>query len=281
MQPDAARAGRRRLHASGAVRREPASSRWPAPTARRPSTPATSTGRGTSRGRSRTRSRSTPRPPSVTRCRRQPEPVQPGVKTTTIRFRAADALSGTCHADIRILDAGGDDREELQQERGVRGRRHRDVDDLGRPQHRPRARAARDVHDRGGRDGRSPATRRPSRAEAWSRSERRGSAPGLGGQDDRDRPGKRLLAPRDDRAAVGGDRDVRSVGPDGLGQRADASQAIPILLQAVPASLTRPPRGYGRRRLARSWASFSGTTGFVRCASNPASSARRRSCSVP
>jgi len=33
-------------------------------------------------------------------------PFQPGVTTTTIVFRAADALSGSCHADIRILDAG-------------------------------------------------------------------------------------------------------------------------------------------------------------------------------
>ena len=44
--------------------------------------------------------------PAVSGVGASPSPFQPGVKTTKIVFRAADALSGTCHADIRILDAG-------------------------------------------------------------------------------------------------------------------------------------------------------------------------------
>jgi hypothetical protein len=35
-----------------------------------------------------------------------PNPL-PRVKTTTIRFRVADAVSGSCAADVRILDGGG------------------------------------------------------------------------------------------------------------------------------------------------------------------------------
>ena len=43
--------------------------------------------------------------PVVSGLSASPNPFQPGVTTTTIGFRAADALSASCHADIRILDA--------------------------------------------------------------------------------------------------------------------------------------------------------------------------------
>ena len=45
--------------------------------------------------------------PVVTAVSATPSPFVLGATTTTIRFRAADALSGTCHADIRIRNAGG------------------------------------------------------------------------------------------------------------------------------------------------------------------------------
>jgi hypothetical protein len=45
--------------------------------------------------------------PVVTAVTASPNPFTPDVTTTTIRFRAADALSGTCHADIVIRNAGG------------------------------------------------------------------------------------------------------------------------------------------------------------------------------
>jgi hypothetical protein len=44
--------------------------------------------------------------PVVTAVSATPSPFTLG-GTTTIRFRAADGLSGTCHADIRIRNAGG------------------------------------------------------------------------------------------------------------------------------------------------------------------------------
>jgi hypothetical protein len=45
--------------------------------------------------------------PVVTAVTASPTPFTPGVTTTTIRFRAADARSATCHADILIRNAGG------------------------------------------------------------------------------------------------------------------------------------------------------------------------------
>ncbi len=45
--------------------------------------------------------------PVVTNVTASPTPFTPGATSTTIRFRAADALSGTCHADIVIRNAGG------------------------------------------------------------------------------------------------------------------------------------------------------------------------------
>jgi hypothetical protein len=45
--------------------------------------------------------------PLVTAVTASPSPFTPGVTSTTIRFRAADALSGTCHADIHIRNAAG------------------------------------------------------------------------------------------------------------------------------------------------------------------------------
>jgi subtilisin family serine protease len=45
--------------------------------------------------------------PVVTAVSASPSPFVLGATTTTIRFRAADALSGTCRADIRIRNAGG------------------------------------------------------------------------------------------------------------------------------------------------------------------------------
>jgi hypothetical protein len=45
--------------------------------------------------------------PVVTAVSASPSPFTPGVTSTTIRFRAADALSGTCRADIVIRNAGG------------------------------------------------------------------------------------------------------------------------------------------------------------------------------
>ena len=45
--------------------------------------------------------------PVVTAVSATPSPFVLGATTTTIRFRAADALSGTCHADILIRNAGG------------------------------------------------------------------------------------------------------------------------------------------------------------------------------
>jgi subtilisin family serine protease len=44
--------------------------------------------------------------PAVTNVTASPSPFTPG-SNTTIRFRAADALSGSCHADIVIRNAGG------------------------------------------------------------------------------------------------------------------------------------------------------------------------------
>ena len=144
--------------------------------------------------------------PVVTAVSATPSPFVLGA-TTTIRFRAADALSGTCHAGHRHPQRRRWDRAELQPERGVRRRRHRDVDDLGRPQRRARAGAAGHLHNRSRRHRcrRQRVSRRPW---TWWRSERRDSAPGLEGQDARDRPGKLLLVPRDDRG-VGSDGDFR------------------------------------------------------------------------
>jgi hypothetical protein len=45
--------------------------------------------------------------PAVTNVTASPSPFTPGATNTTIRFRAADALSGSCHADIVIRNAGG------------------------------------------------------------------------------------------------------------------------------------------------------------------------------
>jgi hypothetical protein len=45
--------------------------------------------------------------PVVTALSASPSPFTPGVTSTTIAFRAADALSGSCHADIVVRNAGG------------------------------------------------------------------------------------------------------------------------------------------------------------------------------
>jgi hypothetical protein len=45
--------------------------------------------------------------PVVTNVTASPTPFTPGSNSTTIRFRAADALSGSCRANIVIRNAGG------------------------------------------------------------------------------------------------------------------------------------------------------------------------------
>ena len=143
----------------------PGPGRWPGPTARRPSPSATSTARATSRRSTRTRSRSTPRRPVVTAVSATPNPFLLG-QTTTIRFRAADAAVG--HVPDRDPDprrrrpAG----EEPHQDRAVSGRGRRDVGDLGRPQCRARAGAARDLQRSRSSSPTRPATPRPSAGPA-------------------------------------------------------------------------------------------------------------------